>query len=197
MRQVASLKYQLTLKEREVTTLNDQNARKNETIDTLTKTVGTKNLEKRRGHHINDVDEYLVQVTQLASQLSALEEKEKAYVQKIAVLEGQLSKVSDVARLTKKAYDNNTKLQTQVKELTSSLESAQLSIDEASTPMVDERADTRLLTLEACKVPDLQKEVEKLKKKLEDIEQDTARQYQDRQMSQVMEVGYFRPVTIN
>ena len=63
--------------------------------------------------------------------------------------------------------------------------------------MVDERADTRLLTLEAHKVPDLESEVEELKKKLEDIEQDTARQYQETQMSQVMEVGYFRPVTIN
>ncbi|XP_064385245.1 restin homolog isoform X2 [Halichondria panicea] len=55
--------------------------------------------------------------------------------------------------------------------------------------MVDERADTRLLTLEAHKVPDLESEVEELKKKLEDIEQDTARQYQETQMSQVMEIS--------
>ena len=84
--------------------------------------------------------------------------------------------------------DNNTRLQTQVKELTSSLDSAQQSIHDA---MVETRASTRLLTLEACKVPDLQKEVEELKKKLEDIEQDTARQHQDRQKNQVIEVGYY------
>ena len=70
------------------------------------------------------MDEYLVQVTQLASQLSALEEKEKAYVKRIAMLEVQLLKVTGVARLTRKTYDDNTKLQAQVKVLTSSLESA-------------------------------------------------------------------------
>ncbi len=189
MRQVASLKYRLTVQERDVTTLTEQNARKKETIDTLTKTVGVKDHEKRRGYHSNDVDEYFVQVTQLTSQLSALEDTNSEHVNKIAKLQGQLSRMTEVARLTKRLRDDNTRLETEVKELTSSLESAQQSIDDISTPVVEEQADTRLLTLEAVKVPDVQNEVEVLKQKLADVEDETTRHFQDRLMGHVLEVG--------
>ncbi len=188
LKQVVSLKAQLEVKEQDMAILTEQNKRGQERLAILTQTVAIKDFEKRRGYHNQDVDQYLIQVTQLASQLSDLEGKEKQYVRKIATLEQQLSKSTDVARLTKRVYDENVKLKSKMKSIESSLEHAQASVVHSTKEKIEVCSDTRHLTLEAYKVPGLKREVEELKKKLQDAEEETARKYEQKQMDHVMEV---------
>ena len=195
-KQIDTLKSQLSLKETEVTVLQEQNTSKEGTIKELQVSVEQSKEIYRRGYSSTDIDDYLDKITSLTAQLCEVEERERACRVKNAELEQQVGVYSEMKKLTKRLFLEKSNLQVQVQALTSKLEEEKSRCSSTSnqaclTPL-QENVDARLLSIEAHKVPELQEQVKRLKKELEDVRgyEQMTKTLEDQMIAKITEVMY-------
>ena len=184
-KKLVSLEAQLALMQSEVDSLNDQNIRKQETINSLQANVLT-----NEGN--TDINGYLDKIVELTTRLTDIEEEEKKQRLKNAELELQLSKSKTLAQFVKQLSTQRDQLTSEVKQLTAALEEEKtrqpLSVDSIqAASLTDDKLHLRVLTEEAVKVPEFQREIIDLKKKAESFEE-VAKQCSDQLLDKVTEV---------
>ena len=195
-KQIDTLKSQLSLKETEVTMLQEHNTRKEGTIKQLQASVKQSKEIYRRGYSNTDIDDYLDKITDLTAQLSEVEERERVCRVKNAELEQQVGVYSEMKNLTKKLFSEKNNLQLQIQKLTSELKEEKSrhasTSNQASLTPLQENVDARLLSIEAHKVPELQEQVKRLKKELEDVRgyEQMAKTLEDQMIDKITEVMY-------
>ena len=195
-KQIGTLRSQLSLKETEVTLLEEDNIRKEGTIKQLQASVKQSKEIYRRGYSNTDIDDFLDKITSLTAQLSEVEERERACRVKNAELEQQVGVYSEMKKLTKKLFSEKNNLQVQVQTLTSKLDEEKSrhtsTSNQASLTPLQENVDARLLRIEAHKVPELQEQVKRLKKELEDVRvyEQMAKTLEDKMIDKITEVMY-------
>ena len=159
-KKIDELKAHLAVKQTEIDTLVDQNASKESTIDVLKKTVEKNKTTAQRGIRGTDVDDYLDQVMTLTSQISDMEETDKLHRQRITELEQQHSKLEKLSRMARRLFEENKQFKSQVQDLEGELaEEKTLQASQTSEPFSPREVDTRALSIEALKVPQLEAKV--------------------------------------
>ena len=159
-KKIDELKAHLAVKRTEIDTLMDQNASKESMIDVLKKTIEKNKTTSKRGIRGTDADDCLDQVMKLTSQISDMEETDKLQRQQITELEQQHSTFENLSRMARRLFEENKQLKSQVQALEGELaEEKTWQASQTSKPFSPREVDTRALSIEAQKVPQLEAKV--------------------------------------
>ena len=159
-KKVDELKAHLAVKQTEIDTLVDQNASKESVIDVLKKMIEKNKTTAQKGIRGTDIDDYLDQVMTITSQISDMEETDKLQRQRITELEQQHSTIENLSRMARRLYEEKKQLKSQVQGLEGELaEEKTWQASQTSEPFSPQEVDTRVLSIEAQKVPELEAKV--------------------------------------